>query len=284
MIKFSFKTFLVVCISCMTIAGCMKLDGFLFDNEKLTTYEPLPNSVIPDSARGELVQIESQGKKLYGYFLKANRSDTNAHPEITVVYCHGNYQHLKYYWDRAEYLYKTGFNVFIFDYQGYGMSEGESSEESLYADGSAALQYVLNRPDVVDSNVVLYGFSLGNVVSFNLAAKEFRPKAFIAEAPFASGDALVKSGTVIDIPGSYILKGEFNNAEKAKDIHSPFLLLYGTKDAKFPITQGEEIFKNANEPKWFLKVEGAEHSTIPETMGVDKYIKTLRDFILTGQL
>lgn len=213
MIKFSFKTIVLFGILPVIFTGCMKLDSFLYDNEKLTTYEPLPNSVIPESAR-EFVTLESQGKKIYGYFLKANRSDTASHPEITVLYCHGNYQHLKYYWDRAEYLYKTGFNVFIFDYKGFGMSEGESTEESLYADGSAALQYVLNRPDVVDSNVVLYGFSLGNVVSFHLAAKEFTPRVFIAEAPFASGDALVKSGTVIDIPGSYVLKGEYNNAEK----------------------------------------------------------------------
>lgn len=260
----------------------MKLDSFLYDNEKLETYEPLSTSVIPESAR-EFVTLESEGKKIYGYFLKASRVDTNIFSDITIVYCHGNYQHLKYYWDRAEYLYKTGCNVFIFDYKGFGMSEGESTEESLYADGSAALQYVLNRPDVIDSNVVLYGFSLGNVVSFNLAAKEFTPRVFIAEAPFASGDALVKSGTVIDIPGSYVLNGEYNNAEKAKDIKAPFLLLYGTKDAKFPITQGEEIFNNANEPKWFLKIEGAEHSTIPETIGIDNYVRTVRDFVLTGK-
>jgi len=281
--KFSFKTIIFAAILSVACAGCMKLDSFLYDNEALTTYEPLPNSFIPDSAR-EFVPLESQGKKIYGYFLKANRADSTSHPEITIVYCHGNYQHLKYYWDRAEYLYRMGFNVFIFDYKGFGMSEGESTEESLYADGSAALQYVLNRPDVIDSNVVLYGFSLGNVVSFNLAAKEFTPKVFISEAPFASGDALVKSGTVIDIPGSYILKGEYNNAGKAKDIHVPFLLMYGTKDAKFPITQGEEIFKNANEPKWFLKVEGAEHSTIPDKMGIDNYLQTVRNFILNEKL
>jgi alpha-beta hydrolase superfamily lysophospholipase len=278
-----FKNIILPALFAIACAGCMKLDNFLYDNEALTTYEPLPNSFIPDSAR-EFVTLESQGKKIYGYFLKANRADTFSRPEITVVYCHGNYQHLKYYWDRAEYLYRMGFNVFIFDYKGFGMSEGESTEESLYADGRAALQYVLNRPNVVDSNVVLYGFSLGNVVSFDLAAKEFTPKVFIAEAPFASGDALVKSGTVIDIPGSYVLKGEYNNAEKAKDIHAPFLLLYATKDAKFPITQGEEIFKNANEPKWFLKIEGAEHSTIPDKMGVDNYLQTVRNFILNERL
>jgi hypothetical protein len=60
--------------------------------------------------------------------------------------------------------------------------------------------------------------------------------------------------------------------------------MYGTKDAKFPITQGEEIFKNANEPKWFLKVEGAEHSTIPDKMGIDNYLQAIRNFILNEKL
>ena len=124
------------------------------------------------------------------------------------------------------------------------MSEGECSEEALYADGRAALAYLRSRADVNQSHLVFYGWSLGAVVAIDLAAREFRPGVLVCESPFASGEALVQSGTLIDI----------------------------TKN-------GQVIFDNANEPKKFIRVQGAGHTTVPWTMGPDAYIRALVDFI-----
>jgi hypothetical protein len=221
--------------------------------------------------------MASQGKKIYGVFVKSN----GTHDSITVLYCHGNRDHLQYYWDRVELIYRMGFNVFIFDYQGYGMSEGTTSESGLYSDGRAALAYLRSRPEVLSSNVVFYGFSLGNVVSIDLAANVFTPKAIVAEAPFASSSTLVQSGTLLDIPSSYMMKGEYNNAEKIKSVHAPLLIIHGESDKFIDLEKNSAvIFKNANLPKQLVRVTGADHSEIPAKLGEANYIKLVQQFIL----
>jgi len=263
------------CIFLSVLVGCIELDNQLFNSTQLSSYQ-LSNAVIPDSAR-ELVAMTSQGKKIYGVFVRSN----GTHGNITVLYCHGNRDNLQYYWDRVEFIYRMGFNVFIFDYQGYGMSEGTTSESGLYSDGGVALSYIRSRPDVVAANVVLYGFSLGNVVSIDLAANVFTPKAIVAEAPFASSSTLVQSGTLLDIPSSYVMKGEYDNAEKIKSVHAPLLIIHGENDKFVDIDKNSGvIFTNANEPKQFVRVPGADHSEIPAKLGEANYINLVQQFIL----
>jgi uncharacterized protein len=263
----------VIIVALLLLQSC-KLDSMLFNTKKLTSYA-LSSKVIPDSMR-TFVTITSRGNTIYGFFVRSQ----GTHPDGTILYCHGNLESIEPYWERVELLYRAGYNVFIFDYEGYGMSEGECSEEALYADGRAALAYVRSRPDVQPAHIVFYGWSLGAVVAIDLAARISTPRVLICESPFASGDALVQSGTLIDIPGDVVLKGDFNNAVKIRDVRAPFLLFHGTDDRFIDITKnGQVIFDNANEPKKFIRVPGAGHTTVPWTMGADAYIKAVVDFI-----
>lgn len=269
-----FRT-IVCCFFLSLVMGCVDLDNQLFNSAQLSSYQ-LSSAVIPDSSR-ELVPLTSQGKKIYGVFVKSN----GTHSDVTVLYCHGNKDHLQYYWDRVELIYRMGFNVFIFDYQGYGMSEGSTSEGGLYSDGRAALAYIRSRPDVVESKIVFNGFSLGNVVSIDLAANVFTPKAIVAEAPFASSSTLVQSGTLLDIPSSYVMKGEYNNAEKIKSVHAPLLIIHGENDKFIDIDKNSKvIFSNANPPKQLVRVPGADHSEIPARLGEANYVNLIQQFIL----
>ena len=91
---------------------------------------------------------------------------------------------------------------------------------------------------------------------------------------------LCQSGTLIDILGDVVLNGEYNNAVKIRDVHAPFLLFHGTDDRFIDITKnGEVIFDNGNEPKKFIRVPGAGHTTVRGTMGPDAYIKAVVDFV-----
>ncbi len=253
----------------------MTLDSNLFDNHALTSYD-LPSTVIPDSARTQII-LNSQGKKIYGYFIRSN----GINPSFTILYNHGNKDHLQFYWDRAGYLYKTGCNVFIYDYEGYGMSEGSPSEEGFYSDARAAYQYIRSRSDVDSTKIIFYGFSLGCAAAMELAANDFTPKALILESPFANADALVQSALLVDMPAGYVMKGTYNNAEKIKRVHTPFLLMHGEGDTFLDINKnGAVIFANANEPKEFIRIPGANHSEIPDKMGIQNYIDTVRTFIL----
>jgi fermentation-respiration switch protein FrsA (DUF1100 family) len=251
------------------------LDSMLFYQTGLTSYS-LSTTVVPESKR-ELVTMNSQGKKIYGYFIKSN----GIYPTITILYFHGNWDHLQYYWPRAELLYKTGCNVFIFDYQGFGMSEGTPSEEGFYADCRAALEYVLSRSDVSRSRLVFFGYSLGCAGAIDLAAYTFSPSALCLEAPYASSSALLQTGTLLNIPNSYVMKGEYNNAEKIKKVQSPVLVIHGEADNFVDLEKnGAVVFNNANSPKQFIRVPGADHEGIPATWGADNYVSAIRQFIL----
>jgi len=263
-----------VLIAALSLFPSCKLDSMLFNTKQLTSYT-ISNKVIPDSMR-TFVSLTARGNAIYGFYVRSR----GPHADGTILYCHGNLESIEPYWDRVELLFSAGYNVFIFDYEGFGMSGGECSEEALYADGRAALAYLQSRPDVNQAHIVFYGYSLGGVVAIDLAARVSTPRVLVCESPFASGEALLQSGTLIDIPGSVALKGEYDNAAKIRDVHAPFLLLHGTDDRFIDITKnGQVIFDNANEPKEFIRVPGAGHTTVPWTMGPDAYIKAVADFI-----
>ncbi len=259
----------------LMLSSCMRLDSMLFNNSTLTSYT-LADSVIPESAREQVILTSQDGAKIYGYYVHSN----GKHPETTILYCHGNRDHLQYYWDRVELLYKTGCNVFIFDYEGYGMSEGTPTEEHIYADGRAALDYVLTKDTAVHS-ICFYGFSLGGAVAIELASHVMAPHALITESAFASSDALVQSGTVLDIPHEYVMDGVYDNASKVRSIHVPYLLFHGVDDKFVDLAKnGQVLFDNANEPKEFVKVPGADHSEVPQKYGCDAYVATVEAWFM----
>jgi fermentation-respiration switch protein FrsA (DUF1100 family) len=258
----------------LIMSGCLDLDDQLFKQSKLSSYE-LPAAVIPESSRTHVV-MQSQGKAIHGFFVRSS----GVYPDQVVMYNQGNRDHLQYYWNRAEYFYTMGFNVFIYDYQGYGMSDGEPSEQGLYADAAAAYDYV-HSLGFADSAISVYGYSLGGVAAIHQASSIFTPRRLIVESAFASTSALSQSGTLLDIPSSYIMDGEYPNAEKIRLVHIPVLVLHGIDDKFIDLsTNGKIIFDNANLPKQFIQVPGAGHSDVPMVMGVERYISVIRQFII----
>ena len=257
-------------------SGCFDLDSSLFNSTPLKSYS-LSTAVIPESSRTQIV-LTSQGKKIYGYFIRSS----DPKQKNVVLYNHGNRDHLQFYWDRAEHFYSMGLNVFIYDYQGYGMSEGEPTEEAIYSDATAAYQFLRISMGYGDNQISVYGFSLGGAPATYLAANVFTPKKLILEAAFASASTLTQSGTLLDLPGTFVMKGEYNNAERIKNVTAPLLIIHGTDDSFIDMEKnGKMLYQNAAMPdKYFIAVEGANHSNIPSTMGIAIYRQTVKDFIL----
>ena len=264
---FSGIALLIMTVSC-------SLDGFLFNSKKIDEYT-LPGNTIP-SDHLEQVSFNSGGNKLYGYWVESNGEN----PGVTVLYCHGNKHNIDNYWDRVLLMYELGVNIFIFDYRGFGLSEGTSSEDGLHQDAESALNYVLSREEVSEDSLVFYGYSLGNVPSIHLAATKFNPLCLIAESPFASSNSLTQSAFALDLPVGWLTKGKFDNAEKIKHIKTPLLLLHGGNDDFVRYRDnGKIIYENAPEPKKLLLVNSANHTDIPMVYGEQKYIQLLRDWI-----
>ena len=268
------KKIIFVCLLTLIFSAGCQLDNFLFNEKKISRYE-LPGNNIPDSLITQ-VTFESGGNKLYGYWVKGEGIKNN----ITILYCHGNKYNIDNYWDRVMYLHKLGVNVFIYDYRGFGLSDGESSEEGLHQDGVAALNFIQQKYGVKKEDLVLYGYSLGNVVSIYLAAEIVKPKCLIAESPFASANSLTQGSVVLDIPAGWLTTGKFDNAAEIKKINTSFLLLHGSDDDFVRYKDnGRVVFENAPQPKTLKLVDGAKHTDVPEKMGIDAYLNCLIGFI-----
>ena len=262
---------LLVIAAALASSAC-EMDGFLFNTEALDRYSP-PAS-IPDSLL-EKVTFTSDGNTLHGYWIRSDGS----RPGLAILYCHGNKHNMDAYWDRIEFLRTLGADIFTFDYRGFGLSEGSSSQEGMYADAEAALALVMADGFIADS-LVLYGFSLGNVASIHLAANRITPRALIAESPFASSTSLVQGATVLDFPARWLTDGTFNNAETIKRVTAPLLVLHGEEDDFVRYRDnGKVVYDNATTQKTLIAVAAAVHDNVPQTMGLPAYFAALRAHI-----
>lgn len=261
-----------LCIVLSTMLAACDMDSFLFNTEELDRYHP-PSS-IPGSALEQLT-FKSGEHTLYGFWIKSD----GRRPGSTIIYCHGNKHNMDEYWDRIEFLRALGMNIFTFDYRGFGLSEGTSTQDGMYADAEAALSLVQARGYDGDS-LVLYGYSLGNVASIHLASMMVRPRALVVESGFASSTSLVQGATVLDFQARWLTDGTFDNAAAIATITAPVLVLHGEEDdfVRFR-DNGQVIFDNAGDPKLLVAVPGATHTDVPQKMGVPAYLEIVGDWI-----
>lgn len=271
-----------ILIAASSLSGCLNADAFIFDAKKIDEYE-LPDNTIPMDLI-EAITFKSGDNTLYGYWIKP---DPAAAPlPYTLLYFHGNQNNIDIFWEEMMRLHKTGAAVVIFDYRGYGKSEGESTSDStLYADSEAALAFVLSR-GVQPQDLCLHGYSLGNVGMLHVASSSNTSfRCVITHSGFASIDSLIQSGTFLPFPDGWLNKGNFDNASAIKGVTSPILVLHGADDetARYE-DNGLILFNNAPQPKTLRKVDGGGHINIPETLGENVYVQIILSWVKTQQL
>ncbi|HEY8399812.1 MAG TPA: alpha/beta hydrolase [Cytophagaceae bacterium] len=281
------------------LTGCFRLDDNLFNEKKLTSYElenysgekdivldasyAIPDSLIHIFTLQSQAPEEKTPTTIYAIYI----GDINTiHEDTVILYNHGNKWHMDFYWQRAKLLANVGgknrFGVMMIDYRGYGLSQGNPSEEGLYADVNAAVQWLKDR-GLTGEQLVMYGFSLGSAPSTELTANPavLRPEKLILEAPFASAEVMVQDGALIAMPGSYFTSLKIDNAEEIKKVNQPFLWIHGTKDDFLSYdTHGKVVFKNYKGVKGVaVPVEGGKHDNVPAVYGFEAYIQLLEKFI-----
>lgn len=218
----------------------------------------------------------ADGIRLHGWF--AHASNPKSKPVPTLLFFHGNAGNLSHRITNIAYLIQIGVNVFIFDYRGYGKSEGKPDEQGLYTDAVAAYQYLVSREDVAKNHIVFFGRSLGGAVAVELATRKPCDK-LILEATFTSIKDMTQ-GMFAGFPVHYLVHSKFDVLSKIKAMHVPLLLIHGNRDTIVPFAQGKRLFAAANKPKWFYEIEGADHNDTYE-VGGDAYFDRLLRFIHT---
>jgi fermentation-respiration switch protein FrsA (DUF1100 family) len=169
-----------------------------------------------------------------------------------------------------------GVAVFIYDYRGYGRSDGNPNERGVYADAQAAYRWLVDEKGITPNDIVLHGESIGAAVALELALN-VPHGALIMESPFTSAVEMGER-TMPWIPVRRLMRNRFESIEKISNYHGPLLVTHGTRDSIVPFEMGERLFKEANDPKVFYAVRGADHNDVPFVGGV-AYFRAIDDFL-----
>jgi fermentation-respiration switch protein FrsA (DUF1100 family) len=242
--------------------------------DRYLVYHPAP-WVDRDWAREsglplEPVTLETEDRiRLFGWFV------AGAGPGV-LLWCHGNAGNIIHRLDNLALLHRKGLSVLLFDYRGYGRSEGRPSEIGLYRDALAAYDYLIKTRRIASSKLVLFGRSLGASVAGHVAS--VRPVAgLILESAFPSVEAVARH-YYFGLPMHWFLGARFPLAEKLKAVHVPVLVIHGALDDIIPYEMGEQVFAAANEPKAFYPVPTADHNNL-YAIGGDAYFERLKRFV-----
>jgi fermentation-respiration switch protein FrsA (DUF1100 family) len=213
----------------------------------------------------------ADGLQLHGWFVPGES-------EMTLFWFHGNAGNIGHRVEHmAELHARLGLSIFIFDYRGYGRSEGSPSERGTYLDADAALAYLRSRPDVDGQKIVFFGHSLGSAIAVEAAVGN-SAYAVVLESPFTSIQAMAKRAYPF-LPGvGALVRTRYDTLAKIKGVNAPLLVLHGDRDDTVPLDMGRELFEAANPPKRFYAVEGAGHSDM-YVVGGSAYYDDLARFL-----
>ena len=229
--------------------------------------------------RYEDVRIQtSDGLELQGWVVPGE-PETASGPDskVTWLWFHGNGGNIGHrVGELALAHHRIGDNIFIFDYRGYGESEGVPSEKGTYLDSRAAIEYLSSRPGENSGRIVYIGHSLGAAVAIE-AALTSPPMAMILISPFASVRDMA-SLTLPFPPAGWLLRNHYDNISRVRKLNMPLLVLHGDRDETVPIYQGRKLYEAANEPKKFHTLEGAAHNDTYQ-VGGEQYWRAIESFL-----
>ena len=164
----------------------------------------------------------------------------------TLVFFHGNAGDLSNRIYKLNELDKLNINILLISWRGFSGNEGYPTEKNLYEDAEAAIKW-LNKKKVSNSQIILYGESLGTGVAVEIASKN-NFNSIILESPFTSIENSAKIYYPY-LPVSFLLKDRYDSIGKIKKINSPILIMHGRKDDIVPFFMGKKLFEKANSPK-----------------------------------
>lgn len=217
-------------------------------------YYPDDKIYGPDPWSAESVEFTAKdGTRLHGWFIpSATGPAENA--IATIIHAHGNAGNMSAHWPLVSWLPERNFNVFMFDYRGFGKSKGTPSQAGLLDDTQSAINVVRHRSDVNPQRLVLFGQSIGGANILDVIGQGDREgiRAVILDSTFASYATIANQM----LPGSgYLLDESYS---------------------------GEKLYSLAKEPKRLILIPDGEHIDAFSDRHGDVYREQMVGFILSA--
>lgn len=214
--------------------------------------------------------VSADGTRLRGWFVPAKGRPSEE--ALTVVHIHGNAGSMRSHIAFSDHLPRAGFNLFIFDFRGYGESEGRpTSRGPLIEDAKAAVGAVRARPDVDGTKVALFGQSLGGGIAINVLAEDEELLGAALESPISSWRFAAATALGGESPSWFwrglaalLIGDHLSPLEAVATIDRPILIVHGDGDRIVPVVHGRRLAE-AGPTVELVEIAGGDHNTLQET-------------------
>jgi fermentation-respiration switch protein FrsA (DUF1100 family) len=254
---------LAICLGLYLVA----LAVMAFGQRKLL-YFPYASVVAPASVGLPAAQIfhlrTNDGETLLAWYIAPSPD------KPLILYFHGNANSLSKLGPRFQKLMATGDGLLGVEYRGYPGSTGSPSEQGLLQDAEATYAKAIAL-GFAPARIVAMGESLGSGVAVDLAARQ-PVGAVVLDSPYSS-TVDVAAARYWMFPVRQLMRDQFRSDQKISKFAAPLLIVHGTADWTIPIRFGEKLFALANQPKEFIRIEGAGH------VQMDRVIPQVLDWI-----
>jgi uncharacterized protein len=249
----------------LSLQFCASRPYFMYYPEKIINATPADTGL-----KFELIRFKTKDQvTLAGWWIPSGNE------RGVVLFSHGNTGNISDCLESIKIFNRLRLSIFIYDYRGYGESEGNPSEAGTYFDSEAGWHYLINKRKIAAEKIIVFGRSLGGSISAWLA-DAYTPGILIIESSFSS---------LIDVahdrhswfPGELIFGNSYSTYMHLKKIKCPVLIIHSRDDEVAPFSQGEKLFQAANEPKELLTISGSHNSGFLSSIteyepGLDSFI------------
>jgi fermentation-respiration switch protein FrsA (DUF1100 family) len=243
----------------LLLAGAPLMFSSCVDN---LIFQPPAPSYEPS---GQLIKIPTASNQHIAAFYLPPQSES----DFVILFSHGNAEDIGQNIEFARDCRQQGFGILLYDYRGYGLSDGRPSEQNTYQDIEAAYQHLVADAKIAPSRIIAHGRSVGSGPSTWLAARH-PLGGLVLESPFVSVYRVVTRWPMIPFD-------KFNNLARIKNVHCPVLVIHGKQDSTVPFWHGQKLYDAANDPKQNCWVNDAGHNDLLYIAG-ETYWIALREF------
>lgn len=227
---------------------------------KMLYYPKQEMTASPDDiglAHEDIWMTTRLGTRIHGWWLPHHA------PRFTLLFSHGNGGNLSHRLDTLRILHDLEVNVLVYDYSGYGQSQGEPGEAATAADVRAAWDWLVQEQGIAPKSIILFGRSLGGAVAAGLVAELAGnaqiPVALIMESTFTS---VPDMGAYMYpwLPVRLLARYRYDSVTNLTGLDLPGLFLHSQNDEIIPYALGRRLHKSYQGPKTFLELSGDHNS------------------------
>jgi pimeloyl-ACP methyl ester carboxylesterase len=211
----------------------------------------------------------ADGVRLHGWYVPATTE------RAVLLFLHGNAGNITHRLDSILLFHRLGLSTFIFDYRGYGQSEGSPTEKGTYADADAAWRLLVEERGISSDRVVIFGRSLGASIGTWLAAQH-KPAALIVESVFTSAPDLAREHYWF-LPVRALARIHYDTYTYMQQVTGPVLFLHASDDEIVPLEHGRRLYAVAPKPKVFEELQGGHNNAF--FVSYDAYRQALQEFL-----